>query len=249
MEWYAKSLGKSLGLGNAEDIKTRMETALLDWAKSEEAKRQPAPEPEPEPQGMTQEQFLAQREQMLSTEREIELLAMATRMADKQTRRNMESTYLLGMLTGAKCTFTYFYQARIFLMVIVKSSTPMIFRRQQHLRHNVCTMPLGYFLLSVTLHSCGEGESIINIFSKKKLGLATYVCNHLRIYERNIDLGIKMVTLVTGGKLLGDHMPIFGSVLYGNPSYLTSHMHIEVLHKVGLKESLFFRLSNPARPF
>lgn len=108
MEWYAKSLGKSLGLGDTDAIKARMEAALLEWVKSEEAKRQPAPAPEPEPQGMTEEQFLAQREQMLSTEREIKLLAMATRMADDQTRRSMESMYLLRILIIIPCTLAYF---------------------------------------------------------------------------------------------------------------------------------------------
>lgn len=182
MEWYAKSLGKSLGLGDAEDIKTRMETALLDWVKSEEAKRQPAPapEPEPEPQGMTEEQFLAQREQMLSTEREIKLLAMATRMADNQTRRNMESMDFLGMLTGVICTFAYFCQARIFLMVIVESSTPMIFRRQQRLRHNVCVTVTWLFLVCNPswLYLWGD-------FLKKKKARVSYICNYmyLCIYE------------------------------------------------------------------
>lgn len=105
VEWYAKSLGKSLGLGDTDDIKKRMEAALMAWVESEKAKRQPAPAPAPAPasQGMTQEQFLAQKEEMLSTEREIELLAMATRMADQQTRRNMECAYLLG--NAYRCHF------------------------------------------------------------------------------------------------------------------------------------------------
>lgn len=96
MEWYAKSLGKSLSLGDTEDIKKRMDAALVAWVASEEAKRQPPPAPAPAPatQGMTQEQFLAQREEMLATEREIELLEIATRMADQQTRRNIECAYL-----------------------------------------------------------------------------------------------------------------------------------------------------------
>lgn len=84
VEWYAKSLGKSLSLGDTEDIKKRMDAALVAWVES----------PAPATQGMTQEQFLAQREEMLVTEREIELLAIATRMADQQTRRNIECAYL-----------------------------------------------------------------------------------------------------------------------------------------------------------
>lgn len=95
VEWYAKSLGKVLKVGDVEDITKRMQVSLLAWVQSAEAAQRDAAAaaaaPAPEPQGMTEEQFIAERESILSTEREIKLLAMATRLADDQTRRNIES--------------------------------------------------------------------------------------------------------------------------------------------------------------
>lgn len=93
VEWYAKSLGKVLKVGGVEDITKRMQASLLAWVESAEAAQRAAaaPEPEPEPEGMTEEQFIIEKNKILATEREIKLLAMATRMADDQTRRNMES--------------------------------------------------------------------------------------------------------------------------------------------------------------
>lgn len=90
VEWYAKSLGKVLKVGDVKDMTKRMQASLLAWVEAAQ-RAAAAPAPEPEPQGMTEEQFIAEREKILSTEREIKLLAMATRMADDQTRRNMES--------------------------------------------------------------------------------------------------------------------------------------------------------------
>lgn len=73
----------------------RMQASLEVWVESLRPKQTPEPEPSPEQNGMAEEQFIAQRNRMLSDEREIKLLAMATRMAGDQTRRNMESTYML----------------------------------------------------------------------------------------------------------------------------------------------------------
>lgn len=93
VEWYAKSLGKVLQIGDVGEIYKQMQAALLVWLQAAEAEKQAAaaPPPAPEPQGMTEQQFIEQREQMLATEREIKLLAMATRISDDQTRRMMES--------------------------------------------------------------------------------------------------------------------------------------------------------------